>query len=84
MNQELPYVQKLGFKEAEEPKVKLPTFIGSWRKQGNSRKTSTSPSLTVCKSPSLTDCKSLSIWLAGHQAKDPSLVTLRHQGSIDI
>ena len=29
---------KLGFKEAEEPEVKLPTFTGSWRKQGNSRK----------------------------------------------
>ena len=23
-----------GFKEAEEPEIKLPTFIGSWRKQG--------------------------------------------------
>ena len=38
---------KLGFKEAEEPEVKLPTFIGSWRKQENSRKTSTSASLTM-------------------------------------
>ena len=26
----------------------------------------------------------LSIWLAGHQAKDSSLVTLGHQGSIHI
>ena len=24
---------KLGFKEEEEPEIKLPTFIGSWRKQ---------------------------------------------------
>ena len=32
---------KLGFKEAEETEIKLPTFIGSWRKQGSSRKTST-------------------------------------------
>ena len=24
---------KLAFKEAEEPEIKLPTFIGSWRKQ---------------------------------------------------
>ena len=38
---------KLGFKEAEEQEVKLPTFVGSWRKQGNSRKTSTSASLTT-------------------------------------
>ena len=29
---------RLGFEEAEEPEIKLPTFIGSWRKQGNSRK----------------------------------------------
>ena len=40
-------MHKLGFKEAEEPEVKLPTFIGSWRKQENSRKTSTSASLTM-------------------------------------
>ena len=31
-------IYKLGFKEAEEPEIKLPTFIGSWRKQGNYRK----------------------------------------------
>ena len=36
---------KLGFEEAEEPEIKLPTFAGSWRKQGNFRKTSTSASL---------------------------------------
>ena len=33
---------KLGFKEAEEPEIKLATFVGSWKKQGNSRKTSSS------------------------------------------
>ena len=38
---------KLGFKEAEESNIKLPTFTESWRKQGNSRKTSTSASLTT-------------------------------------
>ena len=27
-----------GFKKAEEPEIKLPTIIGSWRKQKNSRK----------------------------------------------
>ena len=41
---------RLGFEEAEEPEVKLPIFIGSWRKKGSSRKTSTSASLTVLKS----------------------------------
>ena len=32
---------KLGFKEAEEPGIKLPKFVRSWRKQGSSRKKST-------------------------------------------
>ena len=32
---------KLVLEKAEEPKIKLPTFVGSYRKQGNSRKTST-------------------------------------------
>ena len=41
---------KLGFEEAKEPEIKLPRFIGSWRKQENSRKISTSVSLTALKS----------------------------------
>ena len=40
---------KLDFKEAEEPEIKLPTYFGSWRKQGSSRKTSVSASLTMLK-----------------------------------
>ena len=40
---------KLGFDEIEEPEIKLPTFMGSWRKQESSRKTSTSASLTMLK-----------------------------------
>ena len=40
---------KLGFKEAEDPEIKLPTLLGSWGKQGSSRKTSTSSSLTMLK-----------------------------------
>ena len=39
----------LGLKKAEEAEIKLPTFIGTQRKQGNSRKTSTSASLTMLK-----------------------------------
>ena len=46
---------KLDLEKAEEPEVKLPTFIGSWRKQGNSRETSTSASLTMLKS--------LTVWI---------------------
>ena len=35
--------------KAEEPEIKLPTSIGSQKKQENSRKTSTSSSLTMLK-----------------------------------
>ena len=40
---------KLGFEEPEETEIKLPTFKGSWRKQGSSRKTFISASLTMLK-----------------------------------
>ena len=48
MNLELSDVY-LDFKEVMEPEIELVTFIASWRKQGNSRKTSTSASLTMLK-----------------------------------
>ena len=48
VNQELPDVQ-VGFKKTEEPEMKLPTSAGSQKKQDNSRKTSTSASLTTLK-----------------------------------
>ena len=40
---------KLFLKKAEEWEIKLPTSIGSYKKQENSRKTSTSASLTTLK-----------------------------------
>ena len=42
---------KLGFEEEEEEEaeIKLQTFIGWWKKQGSSRKKSTSASLTMLK-----------------------------------
>ena len=40
---------KLRLEKAEKPEIKLPMFIGSWRKQGNSRKTSACASLTTLK-----------------------------------
>ena len=40
---------KLEFEKAEEPEIKLWALIGSQRKQGNSRKTSTSASLIMVK-----------------------------------
>ena len=41
MNHELPDVQG-GFRKAEEAQIKLPTSVGSWKKQESSRKTSIS------------------------------------------
>ena len=40
---------KLDLEKAEEPEIKLPTSIGSSKKQESSRKTSTSASLTMAK-----------------------------------
>ena len=40
---------KLDLEKAEEPEIKLPTSIGSSKKQESSRKTSTSPVLTTPK-----------------------------------
>ena len=49
------HMYKLGFKEAEEVEIKLPTVVGSWKKQGNSKKKSTSTSLTMLQS--------LTVWI---------------------
>ena len=54
MNQELPDVQA-GLIKDEEPEIKLPTSTGSQKKQSNSRRTSTSASLTMLKS--------LTVWI---------------------
>jgi len=45
---------KLGLEKAEEPEIKLPIFTGSYRKEENSRKTSTA---------SLTMLKPLTVWI---------------------
>ena len=47
---------ELDFEESEQSEIKLPTFILSWRKQGDFRKTSTSALLTM-----------LNLWLCGSQ-----------------
>ena len=54
VNRELPDV-KGGLEKAEEPKIKLPTSAGSWKKQGSSRKKSMSALLTMPKS--------LTVWI---------------------
>ena len=48
VNCELPDVQA-GFRNAEEPGIKLPTSAGSWKKQESSRKTFMSALLTMPK-----------------------------------
>ena len=40
---------KLDLEKAEEPKIKLPTSVGSSKKQENSKRTSTSALLTMPK-----------------------------------
>ena len=50
---------KLGLEKTEEQEIKLPTFIGPERKQGNSRKTSTS----------LTMLKPLTVWITANCGK---------------
>ena len=50
-NQELDIqIYKMDLEKAEEPEIKLPTSVGSWKKQENSRKTSTSASLSTLRS----------------------------------
>ena len=51
----------LGLEKAEESEIKLPIFAGSQRKQGNSRKTSTSVSLTTLKP--------LTVWIITNRGK---------------
>ena len=52
---------KLGLEKTKEPEIKLPAFIRSYRKQGNSRKTSISASLTTLKP--------LTVWIATNCGK---------------
>ena len=48
VNRELPDVQA-GFRKGKETEIKLPTFVGSWKKQESFRKISTSALLTMPK-----------------------------------
>ena len=49
VNCEISDVQA-GFRKGKEPEIKLPTSVGSLKKQENFRKTSASTSLTTLKS----------------------------------
>ena len=59
-NQELPDIQA-GFRKCRGTRGQLSTFTGSQRKQGNSRKTSTSVSSTTLKS--------LTVWVITNSGK---------------
>ena len=48
VNGEIPVFQ-LDLEKAEEPEIKLPTSVGSWKKQESSRKTSISALLILPK-----------------------------------
>ena len=58
---------KLGLEKAEEPELKLPAFVGSWRKQENSRKKkSTSTILTTLKPLTMHVCAQSGLTLCNH------------------
>ena len=65
MNRELPDVQA-GFRKAEEPEIKLPTSVGSSRKQESSRKTSIRK---TSASALLTMPKPLTVWITTNCGK---------------
>ena len=54
-------MSKLDLEKGEEPEIKLPASIGSEKKQDNSRKTSTSASLTMLKP--------LTVWISTNCGK---------------
>ena len=60
VNHEIPDVQ-IGLGKAEEPEIKLPTSVGSSKKQESSRKTSTSVILTTPKP--------LTVWITANCGK---------------
>ena len=60
MNRELPDV-KLDLEKAEEPEIKLPTSVGSQKKQESSRRTSASALLTMPKP--------LTVWVTTNYGK---------------
>ena len=56
---------KLDLGQAEEPEIKLPTSIGSWKKQESSRKTSISASWTTLKPLSGSQQTAENSWIDG-------------------
>ena len=61
---------KLDLEKAEEPEIKLPTSVGSYKKQENSKKTSTSASMTMLKP--------LTVWITTNHGKFLDMGILDH------
>ena len=55
------HIFKLDLEKVEEPEIKLPTFTGSYKKKENSRKISTSATLTTLKP--------LTVWITTNRGK---------------
>ena len=64
------HVFKLDLEEAEEPEIKLPTSVGSLKKQESSRKTLTSALLTMPKP--------LTVWITKMGIPDHLICLLRN------
>ena len=64
---------KLDLEKAEEPGIKLPTFGGSWRKEGSSRKTSTCALLTTQKPLTVWITTNCGKFLRGGNTRPPDL-----------
>ena len=71
MNREFPAFQA-GLKKAEEPEIKLPTSIGSSKKQESSIKTSTSILLTMSNA---FDCVDHKLWKILKETGIPDYIT---------
>ena len=68
---------KLDLEKVEEPEIKLPTSVGSQKKQGTSRKTSASASVTMLKP--LTGSQQTEKFLKDGNTRPPYLSLLRNQ-----
>ena len=68
---------KLGLEKADEPEVKLLTFVGSWIKQGSSNKASTSALLTTVKPLTVRSQQTVENSLKGMETPDHFTCLLR-------
>ena len=70
-----------GLEKAEEPEIKLPTSVGSSKKQESCRKTSTSASLTMPKPLTAwitTNCETVEYYSRDENTRPPDLPLEKH------